>query len=302
MYEEGSLVRKKYHNYLLLEKAASNNTIDGYESDLDKFFSFLEANNLSYKDVTLEHLHLFMILLHDLCISTRSQARIVSGLRSFYRFLVLDKDIDANPTDMLESPKLGMHLPEVLSLSEIDAMIACIDLSKFEGHRNRAIIETLYSCGLRVSELINLKISNLYLDEEYIKVEGKGKKQRLVPISQTAIHEIHNYCESMRNHLTIKRQDEDILFLNRRGARLTRVMIFTIVKQLAEEAGIKKNISPHTFRHSFASHLLEGGANLRMIQEMLGHESLVTTEIYTHIDMTMLRDTILHCHPRNLRK
>ena len=231
-------------------------------------------------------------------ISSRSQARIISGIKSFFRFLKLENQIENNPTLLLESPRIGQKLPEVLSIEEIDNMISCIDLSSNEGQRNRAIIETLYGCGLRVSELINLEINKIFFEEEYIVVKGKGNKERLVPISTIAINEIKLYLDD-RSHLNIKPGEENILFLNRRGRRLTRVMIFYIIKQLAELAGIRKDISPHTLRHSFASHLLEGGANLRAIQQMLGHESIATTEIYIHIDRTRLRDEILTYHPRN---
>ena len=260
--------------------------------------NYLNENNLSLKDVSLDHLHNFIATLHDLGISSRSQARIISGIKSFFRFLKLENHIDTNPTLLLESPRVGRKLPEVLSIEEIDEIISCIDLSTNEGQRNRAIIETLYSCGLRVSELINLEINKIFLEEEYIVIKGKGNKERIVPISPTAIHEIKLYLDD-RRHLDIKPGEENILFLNRRGRRLTRVMIFYIIKQLAELANIRKEISPHTLRHSFATHLLEGGANLRAIQQMLGHESISTTEIYIHIDRTRLREEILSFHPRN---
>ena len=282
----------------MLERGLSNNTREGYLNDVKKLLNYLNENNLSLKDVSLDHLHNFIATLHDLGISSRSQARIISGIKSFFRFLKLENHIDTNPTLLLESPRVGRKLPEVLSIEEIDEMISCIDLSTNEGQRNRAIIETLYSCGLRVSELINLEINKIFLEEEYIVIKGKGNKERIVPISPTAIHEIKLYLND-RRHLDIKPGEENILFLNRRGRRLTRVMIFYIIKQLAELANIRKEISPHTLRHSFATHLLEGGANLRAIQQMLGHESISTTEIYIHIDRTRLREEILSFHPRN---
>ena len=292
------MVLKQYSAYLLLERGLSNNTREGYLNDVKKLLNYLNENNLSLKDVSLDHLHNFIATLHDLGISSRSQARIISGIKSFFRFLKLENHIDTNPTLLLESPRVGRKLPEVLSIEEIDEMISCIDLSANEGQRNRAIIETLYSCGLRVSELINLEINKIFLEEEYIVIKGKGNKERIVPISPTAIHEIKLYLDD-RRHLDIKPGEENILFLNRRGRRLTRVMIFYIIKQLAELADIRKEISPHTLRHSFATHLLEGGANLRAIQQMLGHESISTTEIYIHIDRTRLREEILSFHPRN---
>ena len=292
------MVLKQYSAYLLLERGLSNNTREGYLNDVKKLLNYLNENNLSLKDVSLDHLHNFIATLHDLGISSRSQARIISGIKSFFRFLKLENHIDTNPTLLLESPRVGRKLPEVLSIEEIDDMISCIDLSANEGQRNRAIIETLYSCGLRVSELINLEINKIFLEEEYIVIKGKGNKERIVPISPTAIHEIKLYLDD-RRHLDIKPGEENILFLNRRGRRLTRVMIFYIIKQLAELADIRKEISPHTLRHSFATHLLEGGANLRAIQQMLGHESISTTEIYIHIDRTRLREEILSFHPRN---
>ena len=284
--------------YLMLERGLSENTRQCYLDDVKKLINYLNSNNLELKDVTLDTLHNFIAELHDLGISSRSQARIISGIKSFFRFLKLENHIDNNPSLLLESPRIGRKLPEVLSIEEIDEMISCIDLSTNEGQRNRAIIETLYSCGLRVSELINLEINKLFLEEEYIVIKVKGNKERIVPISTVAIHEIMLYLED-RKHLDIKPGEENILFLNRRGRRLTRVMIFYIIKQLAELAGIRKEISPHTLRHSFATHLLEGGANLRAIQQMLGHESISTTEIYIHIDRTRLREEILTFHPRN---
>jgi integrase/recombinase XerD len=232
-------------------------------------------------------------------LSARSQARIISGIKQFYSFLLLENTIREDPSELLEQPKVGMKLPEILHIEEIDALIAAVDVSKKQGHRNRAILETLYSCGLRVSELVNLRFSNLYFEEGFIRVIGKGNKERLVPVSPSVEKEIKLYSEHVRRHQEIVKGDENIVFLNRRGAKLTRVMIFTIIKDLANAIGLKKNISPHTFRHSFATHLIEGGANLRAIQEMLGHESITTTEIYTHLDQRFLRDAILSYHPRN---
>ena len=292
------MVLKQYSAYLLLERGLSENTLQSYLNDVSHLLRYLNENNLGLKDVTLDNLHNFVAELHDLGISPRSQARIISGIKSFFRFLKLENHIDHNPTLLLESPRIGRKLPDILSVEDIDEMISCIDLSTNEGQRNRAIIETLYGCGLRVSELVNLEINKLFLEEEYVVITGKGNKERIVPISPTAIHEINLYLED-RKHLDIKPGEENILFLNRRGRRLTRVMIFYIIKQLAELAGIRKEISPHTLRHSFATHLLEGGANLRAIQQMLGHESISTTEVYIHIDRTRLREEILTYHPRN---
>lgn len=289
---------KKYHSFLLLEKSLSNNTIEAYEKDLSKLLTYLSDAKISYKDVSIQHLRDFLIDLNELGIHPRSQARIISGVKSFYRFLLYEKEIEEDPTELLEMPKIGTRIPEVLSIEEINEIISAIDLSTKEGQRNKAIIETLYGSGLRVSELINLRISNIYVKEGFMKIEGKGNKQRLVPISGESLNQIKLWLLD-RNELTIQRGHEDFLFLNRRGAQLTRVMIFTIIKKLVEMAGIKKNVSPHTFRHSFATHLLEGGANLRAIQQLLGHESIVTTEIYTHVDINFLRDTILQFHPSN---
>ncbi len=296
--EKTGRIIRRYRQYLRLEKSLSENTLDAYLRDLDKLMHFLESEKIDIQNVTLGHLENFVAGLHDIGIHARSQARILSGIKSFFHFLILEDIIEANPSELLESPKIGFHLPEVLTIEEIDLLIATIDLSKKEGQRNKAILETLYSCGLRVSELINLKLSELYLEEGFIKVEGKGNKQRLVPISPKAIREIRLYLPD-RNHIDIKKDHEDYLFLSRRGTHLSRIMIFHLIKELAATAGIRKNISPHTFRHSFATHLLEGGANLRAIQCMLGHESIATTEIYTHIDRHMLRSEIIEHHPRN---
>lgn len=293
-------ILKRYQQYLKLEKSVSSNTYEAYISDLEKLLSFLAGENVAVTDVTLDDLERFVAGLHDIGIHPRSQARIISGIKSFYRFLVLHDYLDGNPSELLETPKIGFRLPEVLSVGEIDAIIASIDLSTNEGHRNRAILEVLYSCGLRVSELCNLKISNLYLQEGFIKVDGKGSKQRLVPISPRAIKDLDNWFID-RGHWRIKKGFEDCVFLARWGNAISRIMIFHLIKELAEKAGINKKISPHTFRHSFATHLLEGGANLRAIQCMLGHESIVTTEIYTHVDRNMLRSEIIEHHPRNIK-
>lgn len=287
-----------YRTYLLLERSFSENTSSAYLEDLSKLLIYLREAHINYLDVDLDVLRDFLIGLGDVGICGRSQARIVSGIKSFYRYLVLDGKLELDPTELLESPKIGLRLPEVLTLGEIDAILDAIDLSKPLGHRNRALLEVLYSCGLRVSELVNLQISNLYLKEEYIVVIGKGDKQRIVPISRCAIKEI-NFWMQDRSTIEPKKGEEDILFLNRRGERLTRNMVFHLVKQYAEMAGIQKSISPHTFRHSFATHLLEGGANLRAIQEMLGHKSILTTEIYTHVDVKLLRDQVNRFHPMN---
>ena len=268
--------------------------------DLDKLVRYLAAEQVHVTEVKLEQLEHFAASFSDLGIGPRSLARILSGVRQFYRFLVLDGYMEDDPTELLESPKQPNHLPEVLSTAEVDLLEQAIDLSKWEGHRNRAIIEVLFSCGLRVSELINLRLSNLYVDEQFIRVMGKGSKERLVPISPRALEEL-NYWFSMRNEMSIKPGEEDYVFLNRRGHHLTRTMILIMIKRYAAEAGIKKTISPHTLRHSFATSLLEGGADLRAIQAMLGHESIGTTEIYTHIDTSTLRQEILEHHPRNIQ-
>ncbi|MEG0011249.1 MAG: site-specific tyrosine recombinase XerD [Muribaculaceae bacterium] len=291
---------EKYQAYLQLEKGLSKNTLEGYTDDINKLLNYLNDENISLRSTTEDDLHNLICTLHDIGIQPRSQARTISGIKSFFKFLNLENYIDKNPTLLLESPRLGRALPETLSIDEINRIIAAIDLSKPEGQRNKAIIETLYSCGLRVSELINLQISQIYANDEYIIVQGKGNKQRLVPISQTALYEIQKYITEYRSNLTIKKGYDDTLFLNRRGAQLTRVMIFYIIKTHCQLAGIRKEVSPHTLRHSFATHLLEGGANLRAIQQMLGHESITTTEIYVHIDRNYLRQEILRHHPRNI--
>ena len=298
--DTAALIIRKYQQYLKLEKSLSKNTLDAYMTDLDKLLNFLQSENIEISDVCLDDLERFSAGLHDIGIHPRSQARIISGIKSFFHFLIMADYLEADPSELLEGPKIGLKLPYVLTVEEIDSIIAAIDLSKNEGQRNRAILETLYSCGLRVSELTNLKLSDLYFDEGFIKVEGKGSKQRLVPISPRAIKEIKLYFTD-RNRGKIKKEYEDYVFLARWGKNISRIMVFHLIKELAQTAGITKNISPHTFRHSFATHLLEGGANLRAIQCMLGHESIATTEIYTHIDRNMLRSEIIEHHPRNIK-
>ena len=290
----------RYRRYLKLEKGYSVNTLDAYMRDVDKLYRYLAVEQVDVLDVKLEDLEHFAAFISDLGIGPRSLARILSGVRQFYRFLVVDGYLEVDPTELLESPKQPDHLPEVLSTAEVDLLEQAIDLSKWEGYRNRAIIEVLFSCGLRVSELTNLKLSNLYIEEQYIRVMGKGSKERLVPISPRALDEL-NYWFADRNVMKIKPGEEDYVFLNRRGQHLTRTMILIMIKRYAVEAGIKKTISPHTLRHSFATSLLEGGADLRAIQAMLGHESIGTTEIYTHIDTSTLRQEILEHHPRNIQ-
>ena len=299
MSTEKDIVRG-YVRYLKLQRNMSGNTLDAYQRDLRKLLDYLDREGKQVREVTLSDLEHFSAGLHDIGIHPRSQCRILSGVRSFFKFLQLDGYRDDDPTELLESPQIGEHLPEVLSTAEVDQLEASIDLSKWEGHRNRAIIEVLFSCGLRVSELVNLKLSDLYIDEEYLRVMGKGSKERLVPISQKALKELR-FWFSDRNLMKIKPGEEDYVFLNRRGARLTRTMILIMIKTQAELAGIQKTISPHTLRHSFATALLEGGADLRIIQALLGHESIGTTEIYTHIDTSLLRQEILEHHPRNIK-
>jgi len=287
-----------YIAYMSLERGMSGNTLQAYRADILKLLGFLSDSGVKLRDVTLDTLREFAAALHDLGIAPRSQGRILSGVRSFFKFLRMEGFVDADPSLLLESPQFDSKLPEVLSVGEIDAMIAAVDMSAPESRRNRAIMETLYGCGLRVSELTSLEISRVFLDEQYLIVTGKGNKQRLVPMSPAACGEIAAYLADDRPLLDVKPGEENILFLNRRGRRLTRVMVFYIVKRLAELAGIRRDISPHTLRHSFATHLLEGGANLRAIQQMLGHESIGTTEIYLHVDRSRLRDQILRFHPR----
>ncbi len=299
MKEQKDMVRA-YVRYLKLQRGMSPNTLDAYQRDLQKLLHYLATAEKTVSDVQLPDLQHFAAGLHDIGIGPRSQCRILSGVRSFFRFLQLDGWREDDPSELLESPVLGEHLPEVLSTEEVDALKDSIDLTKPEGHRNRAIIEVLFSCGLRVSELVNLKCSNLYAEEQYVRIMGKGSKERLVPISQQALKEL-DFWFMDRRQLKIKPGEEDYVFLNRRGAHLTRTMILIMIKRQAEEAGIQKTISPHTLRHSFATALLEGGADLRAIQTLLGHESIGTTEIYTHIDVTTLREEILHHHPRNMK-
>ena len=292
-------ILKKYKSYITLEQGLSNNTREAYLHDVEKLFAYFEDEKIDFLKVELEHFHSFAAALMDVGIGERSIARILSGVRSFYKFLVLDGYLEQDPTELLESPKIGKHLPEVLSVEEIDAIEGVIDVSTPEGQRDRAAIEVLYSCGLRVSELCNLLLSDLYLDEGFLRVTGKGNKQRLVPISERAIRELKSWF-AFRNSINIKPGEEDYVFISAaRKKHLSRITVFHNIKVYAEQAGIQKTISPHTFRHSFATHLLEGGANLRAIQTMLGHESISTTEIYTHIDRRFLRDQILQHFPRN---
>ncbi|MCD8301430.1 MAG: site-specific tyrosine recombinase XerD [Prevotellaceae bacterium] len=295
-------ILKRYMAYLRLEKSFSENTLDAYRNDLQKLLNYYSEEGIDFRTVTLEQIDHFAAWLLDMGITQRSVGRILSGVRSFYRFLVLEQEIETDPTELLESPKLGKHLPEVLSIEEIDAIEAAIDLTKDEGVRDYAIVEVLYACGLRVSELCGLKLTDLFLEEGYIHVHGKGNKDRLVPISHTAIERLRAWFE-VRVGAEIKRGEEDYVFISMaRGKHLSRITVFYNIKRYAEMAGIKKNLSPHTFRHSFATHLLRGGANLRAIQAMLGHESIGTTEIYMHVDRQHLREEILSHHPRNIKK
>ena len=296
---EDSILRR-YVQYLCLERSYSKNTLDAYRRDLQKLLVFYADNHIDYRTVTLEQLDQFAGQLREEGIQARSVARILSGVRSFYRFLTLEKEVEQDPTELLESPQIGKHLPEVLSVEEIDSIINVIDVSKPEGIRDRAIIEVLYGCGLRISELCNLRISQLYLEDKYIRVKGKGSKERLVPIEGVAIDRVREWLVTRMGY-KVKPSEEDYVFVSlTRGSRLSRISLFVYIKDYAERAGIKKNISPHTFRHSFATHLLEGGANLRAIQMMLGHEDISTTEIYMHIDKSKLRTEILEHHPRNI--
>lgn len=296
--EQDNIIHK-YIRYMKLQRNYSGNTLEAYILDIKKLLKFLKDNGISPEAAKLSDIQCFAASLHDIGISPRSQCRILSGVRAFYKYLYLDGYIKDDPTELLESPKLGDHLPEVLTTEEVDRLEQAIDLSKWEGQRNKAIIEVLFSCGLRVSELVNLKMSALYLDEQFVRIMGKGNKERLVPISENAIEQL-KYWFIDRSHMNIKPGEEDYVFLNRRGAHLTRTMILIMIKRLGAEAGIQKTISPHTLRHSFATALLEGGADLRAIQSMLGHESIGTTEIYTHIDTHTLREEILNHHPRNI--
>lgn len=291
---------RAFERYLKLERAYSPNTVDAYLGDLRHLVNYVDAEGKNLLDVRLDDLQHFAATLHEVGIGPTSQARVLSGVRAFYRFLLLDGYIEADPTELLPSPRLGTHLPEVLTVDEIDRMEQAIDLSRWEGQRNKAIIEVLFSCGLRVSELVNLTLSRLFINDGFVRVLGKGNKERLVPISPSAIHELQLWFVD-RNQMNIKPGEQDFVFLNRRGAHLTRTMILLMIKKYAREAGINKTISPHTLRHSFATALLQGGANLLAIQAMLGHADVSTTEIYTHIDTHMLRDEILHHHPRNIQ-
>lgn len=291
---------QSFLHYLKLEKSLADNTVVSYAEDTKKFLQFLENNtNVRHPaDITSSHILNFLTLLHEIGVAATSQARILSGVKNFLSFLTEEEVLSVNPAAMIEGPKIGRKLPTVLAIEEIEKMLDTIDRSTPEGMRNVAMIEVLYGCGLRVSELITLKISNLFLEEGFVRVLGKGNKERLVPIGDMAIHQLRIYLEQVRVHQKIQPVYGDVVFLNRRGTALSRVMVFTIVKKIASAAGIKKNISPHTFRHSFATHLIEGGADLRAVQEMLGHESITTTEIYTHLDRSYLLETLLVFHPR----
>lgn len=291
---------KNFNSYLRFEKSFSINSVDAYIHDIEKLTQYLELikSDATPININLMQLHDFINWINELGLNARSQARIISGIKAFFKYLLLEEFIQENPAELLEAPQIGRKLPDTLNVIEIDKLIAAIDLSTLEGERNKVIIETLYSCGLRVSELINLKISNLHFKEEFILVEGKGNKERLVPIGKPTMKLINNYIRKVRIGIKIEKSHEDYVFLNRRGFKLTRVMIFTIIKQLAEKIGLERNISPHTFRHSFASDLIDGGADLRAVQEMLGHVSITTTEIYTHLDREFLRENILSYHPR----
>lgn len=293
-----------FKNYLKLEKSLSDNSVMAYVRDIEKVQQFLEMSNIDKKpkEILPADLQQFIYWISKTGLSATSQARIISGIKAFYKYLLLEDVINESPAELLESPKTGRKLPDTLSPTEVNDLIVAIDLSKPSGTRNRAMLETLYGCGLRVSELINLQISNLYFNQGFVKVSGKGNKERLVPVSGEAIKQINIYMKTIRVQLNIKKENTDFLFLNNRGTRLSRVMVFMIIKELAEKIGLKKNISPHTFRHSFATHLIEGGADLRAVQEMLGHESITTTEIYTHLDREYLREAILSHHPRARRK
>lgn len=297
---EKNSIAIRYKNYLLLEKSLSTNTIEAYLADLEKLSNYLNDQHLEIRVVTLADLQQYVAQLYDLGINARSIARIISGTKSFFGFLLLDGYITEDPTELLESPKIGLKLPTVLTLEEIESILSVIDVSTKEGQRNKAIIETLYGCGMRISELTTFKFSDMHFDEGFVRVEGKGSKQRLVPISHTAIDEINNYLYH-RREMKVKKGFEDILFLSNRGTPISRIMVFHFIREYARIAGIKKTISPHTFRHSFATHLLEGGANIRAIQLMLGHEKITTTELYTHMDREYLRQEILEHHPRNKR-
>ena len=296
-----SLLRRRYVRYLRLERGYSENTVEAYTHDIDYLLNYLRNENLKAEDVKLDNLENFAAVIYEFGIASSSQARILCGVRSFFKYLVISGILKDDPSELLEVPTVGEHLPEVLSTEEIDRMEAAIDLSKWEGQRNKAIIELLFSCGLRVSELVNLKFNDIFERDKFLRIIGKGDKERLVPISDSALHEIKLWLYD-RNLMKIKPGEQEYVFLNRRGAHLTRTMILIMIKRTAEEAGITKTVSPHTLRHSFATELLKGGADLRAIQEMLGHENIKTTQIYTHIDITTLREEILTHHPRNMKK
>jgi len=289
-----------FKSYLQLEKSLSNNSVDAYVHDIERFVQFLDFSkyNIPPESILYSHFQEFIKWVNALGMCPTSQARMISGIKAFYKYLLLENIIKNDPTELFESPKIGRKLPDTLNIDEINKLIFAIDLSKPDGERNKAIIETLYGCGLRVSELVNLRITCLYFNESFVRVVGKGDKERLVPIGNTAKKQILIYLKTVRNHMEIKKGNEDILFLNRRGSRLTRVMVFTIIKNLSAKIGLKKSISPHTFRHSFATHLIEGGADLRAVQDMLGHESITTTEIYTHLNREFLREVVIKYHPR----
>ena len=291
---------KHYKTFLQLEKSLSKNTVEAYLRDvlLLKMYSEMHENSRNIEFFTTKDIHRFLVYLTELGLSAHSQARIISGLKAYYKFLLIENIIKQSPMDLIDAPKLGRKLPDTLSLAEIEQLLTKIDMSKPEGHRNKAIIETLYGCGIRVSELTELKVSNLFFEEGFIRVIGKGNKERLIPIGKIAQDEITLYFDNFRNRQKIKKNAENIVFLNRRGGKLSRVMVFYIIKQLTELSGLRKTISPHTFRHSFATHLIEGGADLRAVQDMLGHKSITTTEIYTHLDRRFLKETIATCHPR----
>ena len=293
--------KKGFETFLRLEKSLSQNSIAAYINDINKLMAFLDESfkRLTPEKVRINHLRSFIEYINDRGVSPRTQARTISGIKSFFKYLLMEGKINSDPTTLLESPKIGRKLPDVLTMEEIDLIIDGVDLTKSEGQRNKAMLETLYSCGLRVSELVNLKVTNLFFDQGFVKVEGKSEKERLVPVSSKAVEEITKYIHGYRKTLKISPESENVLFLNRRGKKLSRVMIFTIIKNLAEKVGLNKKISPHTFRHSFATHLISGGADLRAVQEMLGHESILTTEIYTHLDRDYLKNTITHFHPRS---
>ena len=293
--------KQGYETYLRIEKSLSPNSVSAYTNDIHKLITYLEifSPELTPQTLKLAHLRKFLVLMNEQEISPRTQARTISGIKSFYKFLLIEEVVENDPTTLLESPRIGRKLPEVLTDTEIDQLIGAIDLGKAEGLRNKAILETLYSCGLRVSELCDLKISNLHFEQEFLKISGKGERERLVPISKKAIEEIKRYLLQSRKKLYIEKGSENIVFLNRRGKKLSRVMIFSIIKTLADKIHLKKTISPHTFRHSFASALVQGGADLRTVQEMLGHESILTTEIYAHLDKEYLKDTVNKYHPRS---